>query len=909
MQRYFYTLLFCFSLFSALAQITTDPVMPISNQELTITFNSAKESRLGLFSGDLYAHTGVSVEGKGDWQKVIGGWGQNADQPKLKNLGNGIYELKISPTINSFYNVGSSDVITRICLVFRSADGAKQTSDLFINVFQPGVRVSIQSPADGAILEPNNKYAFSATATETASLTLELDGVALGKSVGTAISMEYTFTKSGEATLVATAEVDGVKATDTSRIFVRSEIVRQPLPAGSRKGITYIDKHTARLVLWAPKKSFVYVLGDFNNWKVKNECQMKKDGDYFWLDIPNLTPNQEYLFQYFVDGALKIADPYTAKTCDPWNDSFISSTTYPGLKAYPAGKTEGITSVIQTNQEPFNWSNTDFEIAAKEEMVIYELLVRDFTAAHSFKAIIDKLDYLQDLRVNVLELMPVNEFEGNSSWGYNPSFYFAVDKYYGPANDMKQLVDECHKRGIAVVIDMVLNHSYGQSPFLQLYMNNYVATDDNPWYNKESNFKNTSLTWGNDFNHESPATRELIDSINSYWLNEFNVDGFRFDFTKGFSNTPYPAASWGSEYDAARIANLKRMADEIWKRKHGALVICEHLADNSEEKVLAEYGLMLWGNLNNYYAEAAMGYNESGKSDISWGYYDRRGWGAPNLVTYQESHDEERVAYKCKTWGNANGDYNTKTTATSMQRLAMNALFHLPLPGPKMIWQFGELGYDISIDQNGRVGEKPIKWDYADDASRKKLFKTVASLNYLKQTYPEFTGKLVNYSLSGAVKSYSNSDGNNYMLAVGNFDVVSKTTKVKFPTTGIWHNYFDQTTFNVTNSEMEMELAPGEYMLLSTREFSHPSFTTKVEVERTGLGQFLFYPNPASHHLYWTAKDVTSVEIYNLRGERLLKKNITEPEDGLSLETINPGIYFIKVLQKGNSVVSKFIRE
>jgi 1,4-alpha-glucan branching enzyme len=199
---------------------------------------------------------------------------------------------------------------------------------------------------------------------------------------------------------------------------------------------------------------------------------MKKDGDFFWLEINGLTSGQPYLFQYYIDGKLKIADPYTDQIADPWNDQYITSTTYPDLPAYPEGKTEGIASVLQPGQEQYQWETTDFQVPDKNKLVIYEMLVRDFDENHSYQSVIDRLDYLEDLNINVLELMPVNEFEGNSSWGYNPSFYFAPDKYYGPKNDLKKLVDECHKRGIAVVIDMVLNHSYGQSPLAQMYWDN-----------------------------------------------------------------------------------------------------------------------------------------------------------------------------------------------------------------------------------------------------------------------------------------------------------------------------------------------------------------------------------------------------------------------------------------------------
>ncbi|WP_234408555.1 alpha-amylase family glycosyl hydrolase [Marinilabilia salmonicolor] len=230
--------------------------------------------------------------------------------------------------------------------------------------------------------------------------------------------------------------------------------------------------------------------------------------------------------------------------------------------------------------------------------MIYELLIRDFTSAQDIKTVTDTLDYLQRLGVNAIELMPFNEFEGNDSWGYNPSFYFATDKAYGTVNDYKEFVDECHARGIAVIMDMVLNHSFGQSPLVRMYWDGEKPAANNPWYNRDHNMENTAAQWGYDFNHESAYTRELIDSINSYWMSEFRIDGFRFDFTKGFTNTPYGTNSWASDYDASRIGILKRMTNEIWERNSDAIVIFEHLSDNSEERVLADHGILLWGNMN-----------------------------------------------------------------------------------------------------------------------------------------------------------------------------------------------------------------------------------------------------------------------------------------------------------------------
>ncbi len=161
-----------------------------------------------------------------------------------------------------------------------------------------------------------------------------------------------------------------------------------------------------------------------------------------------------------------------------------------------------------------------------EELVIYELHIRDFVGTRAIKTVMDTLDYLERLGVNAIELMPINEFEGNDSWGYNPSFYFAPDKAYGTENDYKRFIDECHKRGIAVIIDMVLNHSYGQSPLVQLYFDPTAGdygqpTAQNPWYNEVC--PHEPYCWGYDFDHESAQTKKFVDRVNRFWIENYKV--------------------------------------------------------------------------------------------------------------------------------------------------------------------------------------------------------------------------------------------------------------------------------------------------------------------------------------------------------------------------------------------------
>ncbi|MCK4577755.1 MAG: alpha-amylase, partial [Candidatus Marinimicrobia bacterium] len=521
-------------------------------------------------------------------------------------------------------------------------------------------------------------------------------------------------------------------------VMVNPAIELATRPAGTVDGINYNSVTSATLSLFAPDKKFVYLIGDFNNWQPEMAYFMKKDesdpyGDHFWLILDNLSPGTEYAFQYLVDGEIRIADPYADKILDPWNDGYISSDTYPNLITYPGGKTEWPVAVLQTAQSEYVWQHSDtFVKPEKSGLVIYEMLLRDFLAAHDFATLLDTLDYFERLGVSAIELMPFNEFEGNSSWGYNPSFYFAPDKYYGPKHLLKEFIDAAHERGIAVIMDMVLNHSYGLSPLVRLYWEGDGPAANNPWYNQTS--PNPVYSWGYDFNHLSPHTQAFVDRVNKYWLTEYKVDGFRFDFTKGFTQT----AGDGGAYDASRINILKRMADEIWETNSSAYVILEHFADNSEETILADYGMLLWGNTNHNYNEATMGYNASSKSDFSWGYYGRRGWSQPHLVTYMESHDEERLMYKNLQYGNVSGDYSTKDLPTALNRMKLAGAFFFTLPGPKMIWQFQELGYDYSIDYGGRLGEKPIRWDYLDDPNRLNLFKTYAALMHLRNANEVF---------------------------------------------------------------------------------------------------------------------------------------------------------------------------
>ena len=155
--------------------------------------------------------------------------------------------------------------------------------------------------------------------------------------------------------------------------------------------------------------------------------------------------------------------------------------------------------------------------------------------------------------------------------------------------------------------------------------------------------------------------------------------------------------AWGN-YDAGRVATWKNIYDQMQASSPGSYCILEMFADNDEQSVEANYGMMLWGaNLNPNYNQATMGYNTASPGGATWDltgsiYTSLGGWNNPGLIVYQESHDEERLMYSNENNGNSSGSYNVKDTTTGLLRNAAATAFWALAPGPKMLTEFGELG-------------------------------------------------------------------------------------------------------------------------------------------------------------------------------------------------------------------------
>lgn len=562
---------------------------------------------------------------------------------------------------------------------------------------------------------------------------------------------------------------------------------------------------------------YAYLIGDFNGWALDNTYQMKRDKETscWWFTINDINPTTEYAFQYYLgreDESIILADAYCEKILDPHNDQYIPATTYPNLKKYPKGAT-GIVSVFQPQEEEYVWEVSDYTIQDPNNLIIYELLLRDFTESGDIKGALEKLPYLKSLGVNAIELMPVQEFDGNDSWGYNPCFFFAMDKAYGTKNDYKQFIDACHKEGIAVLLDVVYNHATGNHPFAKLYWNTRLnrTAKNNPWFNEIAPHPYSVF---HDLNHEEPMVREFVKRNLQFLLSEYNIDGFRFDLTKGFTQNKSNESNAG-KYDASRIAILKDYNNAIKEVNPKACVILEHFCEDKEEIELARQGMKLWRNYNNAFKQTAMGWNENSAFN---GLYsgDVKGMPFGGYVSYMESHDEERMAFAQLEGGNWDLKQESKIE-NRMKRLATNAAFCFTVPGPKMLWQFGEMGYDVSIEENGRTGRKPILWEYLDVTERFKLHQTYTKLIHFRQKYPSLFNEEAQFEWK--VSSADWRDGRflqlenegNTLLIIGNFMESDITIDNPFSSVGDWYDLMDTKVERVMSTSNELSIPAHEF--------------------------------------------------------------------------------------------------
>ncbi len=869
---------------NVIGNVTVTPFEPTRTESVTIELDATGTALEGATT--IYFHSGVgSYEvGSTEFDVAIGNWGQDDGVGEMTNTSGNLWEITLT-TIDQYYSLQSTQDAFGLNFLFRSADGSLKEdnggSNYHVDIDPGNYFLLSDDLANNTpfLVKQNEAYAITTTASGTATWTIyemnsdyttTVSTIASGS--GQDISQNVTLTDVDVIHYYKVVYDFGTEQKEkTFSLQAYGAITYEALPTGLDYGVNYDDQDAtkATVVFHTPinttyygydkdnnvkyqlgtgttsAKKTVHLLGDFNSWSISSQSMMKcgkqttgGDCEVWWAELSGLEDGKEYVYQFLVDGDLSIADPYATKVSDPWNDSYISDTVYPNLIQNPG--TDHIAAVLQTNKPEYTWEVTDFSFVHNDQhnrLNVYELHFRDFTSEGTYKAATAKLDYLKEMGINTIHVMPVSEFEGNDSWGYNPSFYFAADKAYGTENDLKEFIDEAHKLGIAVINDMVLNHAFGQNSMARLYWNDVdnKPTADNPWFFEDHwAVSSTDGHWGSDFNHTSEHTQQLVDDILVYWLNEFKFDGFRFDFTKGFSHQEIIGGGgddWASSYNANRIGLLERMVTNMRANvtSKSPIVVFEHLAASAENAELADIGILQWsGSAHHSQIENfSKGYSTDNIDLYSTGIYAAQGFTYANWMSYMESHDEERQGYAVFEHANNIPSAEPDKTVFAIDRLKLASAFNLFFPGPRMIWMWEEMGYDVSIDYNGRTGRKPQHWEYLEDDNRAELHRLMSFILNLRDSYDLYavTPDYGNIGDGGNIttpRRMTLNDGNGkIVIIIGNPDTENgHDVTPGYYYTGAWYKYngdtsIDGTSFTVNNTTDTYYLEPNEVMVLT----------------------------------------------------------------------------------------------
>ena len=787
------------------AQVTTEPAVIEKGYtgQVKIIFDPTKGNGGMASATKCYAHTGLITSASandGDWKNVVGSGWRKADEPQLTKNGNN-WELTIS-NIYTFYGVSAGTDIEALAFVFHDGPGGSKEG---------------KTSGGGDIL------------------------IVLGEE--------------------AVADIwDAVK---------EAPPVTGTRPAGIDQGIYYDESDPTKVTLctYAASKSApakrVFLLGDMTDWKLDADHQLKRDGNYFWITLTGLTPGKEYRFQYAVeraDGVKKqISDLFSEKVIHP-DDKYEPKSVDPTLIAYPTrGADGGYVTVIQTNKSKFQWSDAtlNFQRPDKNNLVIYELWVYDHTPARSIAGLMERLDYSQNRGGNAVELIPITEFDGNLNWGYSPNHYFALDRAYGTPEQLKSFIDECHKRGIAVILDMVFNHATGLNPMNKLYP---YGTDlaSNPWFNVTAPHPdNVYEDWNHDF---EPAHKMFIRAL-KYWIQEYKVDGYRMDLSHGLCGATYNA-----------VTNLKDYyTNGVKAAAQDAYFILEHWGTSmsSDRPQLVSEGMMCWQNTSEPYQQTAMGWLGQTEDDA---------FTSANLdgyVSYMNNHDEERPFFKAKQWGA--GSVATDEAARCA-RVPLNMAFLALLNGPQLFYHYDELGFDYSKWQNkdGQGGTNPYsittqvqgeqkmnpkyrpeEWINQGGARMEAYQKTGQIIQLRTRLMPSvFAGNPTAVSLNKGTVLRTVQWGSDVFVA-GNFSA-TETKSLTMPS-GTWYDYLA----GGTQASASYTLQPSEVKVFTGTQVTLPQVPTKYNFSQ-GIEEIVSEPNVSQAY-----KIIRNGQVLIVRGDKV----------------------------------------
>lgn len=566
-------------------------------------------------------------------------------------------------------------------------------------------------------------------------------------------------------------------------------------------------------VLRAPHKPYVSLVGDFNRWNARAH-PLETDGSGTWWTTIARPDETRYGYFVAVDEQAHrwVGDPYATEL--RWDE-------------------QGPWAFLPQQPSSFVWSDASWRTPPLRDLIIYELNVRDFggrwqiTRPHygTFADLLDKVDYLADLGVNAVELMPIQAFPGESSWGYNPVFYFAPASVYGDPDDLRRFVDRCHARGIAVILDVAFNHAWGDHPYYHYYPPLYDQTGD--WLANLSPFfhhtpQSVNMWGGLDWDHFRPDTTRYFQDVVRFWLRAYHVDGFRFDWVCGVdydSNEPMnpgfnPFHGISAICWAARQVNPDCiLIGEFWQ-------LDGTHPDKTSAKLVRETSMdAVWNGEFHHTLDDVLNQRwQWEQKDISraiGGFRDQGFDHAAQLINFSCSHDEVRPEHEIKYYSapHIRRPAGMKLDELALRKGLLGLVVALTAPGVPMLYAGQEFGEDTPRT----IDFLPLTWEKLREPRHARHMADVRRLIGLRRTHGALRSDNVDFyddafAEDGIVR-YQRWDERGDVVAVAlNFGDITRTTCLQFLTQGPWRDGLTDKRYR--GRRVTVTLAPWQAVVL-----------------------------------------------------------------------------------------------
>jgi 1,4-alpha-glucan branching enzyme len=539
--------------------------------------------------------------------------------------------------------------------------------------------------------------------------------------------------------------------------------------------------------LFAPYNKGATLMGSFSDWE---EIPMKKGEDgYFHTSVALEDGSYQYKFRvqsrswfFEPDEWVDIIDPYATD---------IDSSSQNAVIVIKDGD-----RIVDT----YIWKHDNQNLPSDRELVIYELHIGDFSGGEKdakirgkYQHVIEKLDYLCELGINAIELMPVNEYPGDHSWGYNPRHFFATESSYGSTFDLKQLIDSCHERGIRVILDAIYNHSESEAPLTKI--------DYDYWYHHSP--RDPDNNWGPEFNYDfydetlkiHPAWQFVGDNAR-FWTEEYHTDGIRFDATRQIAN--YDVMHWivKEVKKSAGIKPFYTIAEYIPEttaitNAEGPMDGCWH--DSFYHTMMAH----ICGDTFDL---------ENLKDVIDC---KRQGFmGVTNVVNYLTNHDHNHLMVELS-------DRNI-FDEEAFKRIKLGVAILMTAIGVPLIW----MGEEFGEYKSKKLESSKVDWQLLDNDLNQNLLEYYKGLISLRKNNRALWTEKIDFfheNNDAQVIAYTrwNEEGSRIVVIVNFSDTFRAGYHIpNFPANGTWHEWTGNYDIESGDDGITMDLGTYEAKVL-----------------------------------------------------------------------------------------------